>query len=92
MHDIGPAGDTNNSDINQSGQIAGTGPWTSYYAALWTPTTPNGTTSSFQSLGALPPNLGYQYWGDYSSATGVNDLGHVVGISHDEGDVLADQR
>ena len=76
MHDIGPAADTNDSDINQSGQVAtGSG-------QLWTPTTPNGTTGSFQSLGTLPPNLGYYVSSEYSSAIGMNDLGHVVGISH----------
>jgi probable HAF family extracellular repeat protein len=82
MYDIGAANASN--DINQSGQVAGAGA-SPYYATLWTPTTPNGTTGSFNSLGVLPPDLGYpqhQYWWDYSIATGVNDVGNVVGSSH----------
>jgi probable HAF family extracellular repeat protein len=84
MYDIGASSSAN--DINQSGQVAGAGEYPSpTYASLWTPTTPNGTTGSFNSLGVLPPDLGYpqhQYWWDYSIATGVNDVGNVVGSSH----------
>jgi len=80
MYDIGALGEA--TDINQSGQVAVTGPWQSY-ATLWTPTTTNGTTGSLQSLGALPPDYYGQYesvW-TYSAAGGVNDLGTVVGSS-----------
>ena len=47
MYEIGTSAA---NDINQSGQVAGA----AAYASLWTPTTPNGTTGSFQSLGMLP--------------------------------------
>jgi probable HAF family extracellular repeat protein len=77
MHDIGAGA----SDINQSGQVAGA---SGYSATLWTPTTPNGTTGMFQSLGGLPPDLvgpEYQYQGASSGASGVNDLGSAVGYT-----------
>ena len=85
MNDIGAAIYTN--DINQSGQVAGAGPPpSSYYATLWTPTTPNGTTGSSQALGKLPAftygnSAVYQY--SYGFATGVNDFGTVIGTQQD---------
>src|SRR5262249_29829289 len=87
MHDLGAAYAA--SDINQSGQVVGAGPWPygSSVATLWTPTTPNGTTGSFQSLGTIPhgqDGVDY-YWVlvlEDSAAAGVNDLGTVVGTSH----------
>ena len=88
MVDIGPS--TGVSDINESGQVAGAVRFDSYFpsptvfATLWTPATPNGTTGSFTSLGALPPEF-YGFpdsaWVD-SFAAGLNDLGNVVGTSH----------
>ncbi len=77
MHDIGGSA----SDINQSGQVAGA---SGSYATVWTPTTPNGTTGSFQPLGVLPRDLWdpfYQFDGEASGASAVNDLGTVVGSS-----------
>src|SRR5687767_6277953 len=50
MHDLGVHDST---DINDSGQVAGS----TWEATLWTPTTPNGATGSFQALGVLPRDL-----------------------------------
>jgi probable HAF family extracellular repeat protein len=87
LHDIGASDSNDNvgNDINQSGQVAG-----AYsndgYAALWTPTTPNGTEGSLTSLGALPPDPSqgspFESVSTYSVATGVNDVGTVVGDSY----------
>jgi probable HAF family extracellular repeat protein len=83
-YDIG-ASPSEGSAINESGQIAGVGkPSWIYGATLWTPTTPNGTTGSFASLGVLPPDYqvdSHSYMGFSSAATDVNDLGSVVGTS-----------
>jgi probable HAF family extracellular repeat protein len=83
MHDLGAARAANG--INRSGQISGTGAG-SALATLWTPTTPNGTTGSSQTLGTVPQGEDGvdSYWLldlEESAAAGVNDLGTVVGNS-----------
>jgi probable HAF family extracellular repeat protein len=86
MYDLGaPSGWSDYaSGINQSGQVVG-GPTYLGFAALWTPATPNGTAGSFISLGALPPDVQsnpQETNTTYSIATGLNDLGAVVGDSY----------
>src|SRR5262249_21389125 len=80
MTDLGESGAAN--DINQSGQIAGAGNYYYAFATLWTPTAPNGTTGSFESLGTLPPDRWEMVLGEDSSAIGVNDFGNIVGYAH----------
>ncbi len=83
MLDLGPS-DAN--DINHSGQIVGSGPPTyTWYgdATLWTPTTPNGSSGSWISLGALAPfyaDYRETVYPSYSAAEGLNDQGNVVGF------------
>jgi probable HAF family extracellular repeat protein len=86
LHDIGVSVSNDNigNDINQSGQVAG-GYSDHGSASLWTPTTPNGTEGSFTSLGALPPDIqssSFESVSTSSIATGLNNLGTVVGESH----------
>lgn len=59
--------------INDGGQVVGssTNPANVQRAYLWTPSTPNGTTGTMTSLGALG--------GIASSARGINNVGQVVG-------------
>src|SRR5262249_23643002 len=52
MHALGAADAAN--DVNQAGQVVGAG---ARFATLWTPTTPNGTTGSFQTLDTIPRGL-----------------------------------
>jgi probable HAF family extracellular repeat protein len=64
-------------DINTSGQVVG---WSTISADLihpflWTPTTPNGHIGAFIDLSVLPGNTQGQ-------ALGLNDHGHVVGLSY----------
>ncbi|MFO0848284.1 MAG: Calx-beta domain-containing protein [Gemmataceae bacterium] len=73
--DLGAGPGSFGSDINASGQVAGsTLPTWRRFANLWTPAVPNGTTGSLADLGVVPGS-------DESSANGLNDAGQVVGYS-----------
>src|SRR5438270_34146 len=62
--------------INSFGQVAGTGYSNNQRPFLWTPVTVNGVVGSLTDLGGLS-TAGFAY----STGTGINDRGQVVGIT-----------
>lgn len=66
--------------INAAGQVVGESATSNgaIHAFLWTPTTPNGTTGSMIDLDASVGSKSFTLY----SATGINDLGQIVGQSN----------